>query len=100
MNVYEIIITDWGAGTWTIPSGWSANKSSDDLIVTHGLGAKPIGYTVFHLPSDYPTSPGVWRAETSITTLFINSDNAVQIRKLGLLDGNTIHANLFFEATT
>lgn len=45
MKVFEIDVTDWASGVWTLPDGWEAVKVYSDtaLQVTHTRGTKATG---------------------------------------------------------
>lgn len=109
LDIYTATITDWVAGTFTLPSGWSATNDSGagTFNITHGLSGYPVYYDVRGVPSGYPSTaglinpPGLPVATYDGQGLSIVSDNEIQITNLGNFASSydTIDVVLYFKQT-
>jgi len=86
---YEITCTDWAAGNFTAPSGWTVTKVNSDtaLQVSHNLGKVPVVWSGVNLLS----SPNLAIVPSSTRNMQIDTSNQVTFLQVGALGSFKLH---------
>lgn len=72
---HRVVVTNWAAGTWTLPDGWTAVKvhGGASMQLTHSLNKNPVSWMLLGRDS----TPAIQLVPTSLRNLQVVDTNTV-----------------------